>query len=99
MHNRVRPFPTDPRSPAMPFVEEQDPLIRTLKRVAFHLKELDIPFALAGSLAVYARGGAPVDHDVDFVIKEEDADRALAGLTEHGFRAVRPPEGWLVKVY
>ena len=83
----------------MPFVEDQDPLIRTLKRVACHLKALEIPFALAGSLAVYARGGAPVDHDVDFLIKEEDADRVLAGLTEEGFRAVRPPEGWLVKVY
>jgi hypothetical protein len=83
----------------MPFVEDKDPLIRTLKRVAYHLKELDVPFALAGSLAVYARGGGPVDHDVDFLIKEEDADRVLAGLTDAGFRAVRPPEGWLVKVY
>jgi hypothetical protein len=83
----------------MPFAEDQDPLIGTLKRVAFHLKELDIPFALAGSLAVYARGGAPVDHDVDFLIKEEDADRVLEALTAQGFRAVRPPEGWLVKVY
>jgi hypothetical protein len=83
----------------MAFVEDEDPLIKTMKRVAFHLKEMEIPFALAGSLAVYARGGAPVDHDVDFLIREEDADRVLEGLNRKGFRAERPPEGWLVKVY
>jgi hypothetical protein len=83
----------------MPFVEDRDPLIRTLKRVAYNLKLMEVPFALAGSLAVYARGGGPVDHDVDFLIKEEDTDRTLTGLIEVGFRAVIPPEGWLVKVY
>jgi putative nucleotidyltransferase-like protein len=83
----------------MPQPEAQQPLIQTLKRVAFHLKQAGIPFALAGSFAVYARGGGFVDHDVDFLIKEEDAERALDALVEVGFRAEVPPEGWLVKVY
>jgi hypothetical protein len=83
----------------MPASEDQQPLIATLKRVAFHLKEAQVPFVLAGSFAVYARGGGACDHDVDFLIKESDAERALAALADAGFRTERPPEGWLVKVY
>jgi hypothetical protein len=83
----------------MPIAADQDPLIRTLKRVAYNLKQMGVPFALAGSFAVYARGGGPVDHDVDFLIREEDVDKVLTGLIEVGFRAEVPPEGWLVKVY
>jgi hypothetical protein len=83
----------------MPLAEDKQPLVATLKKVAYQLKVLDVPFALAGSFAVYARGGQPVDHDVDFLIKAEDAERALTGLVEAGFRAEVPPEGWLVKVY
>jgi hypothetical protein len=79
--------------------EDRQPLITTLKRVAFHLKETGVPFCLAGSFAVYARGGASVDHDIDFLIKEKDADRVLTALAEVGFRAEVPPEGWLVKVF
>src|SRR4029450_12413415 len=84
---------------AMPLPEAQQPLIATLKRVAPQLKQLGVPFALAGSFAVYARGGQPVDHDVDFIIRAEDAEKVLTGLVEAGFRAEVPPEGWLVKVY
>ena len=83
----------------MPLAEDKQPLVATLKKVAYQLKVLDVPFALAGSFAVYARGGQPVDHDVDFLIKAEDAERALTGLVEAGFRAEVPPEGWLVKVF
>ncbi|SNT11944.1 hypothetical protein SAMN05216276_102547 [Streptosporangium subroseum] len=35
----------------------QDPLLETLKKAARALKHADIRFALAGSLAAYARGG------------------------------------------
>ena len=72
------------------------PLMDTLKRVAFHLGQADVPFALAGGFAVYARGGAVCGHDVDFLIKKEDAGRALATLVEVGLRGEVPPEGWLV---
>jgi hypothetical protein len=83
----------------MPLPEDRQPLIATLKRVAYHLKQTDIPFCLAGSFAVYARGGASCDHDIDFLVKEEDIRAALTALMEMGFRAEVPPEGWLVKVY
>jgi hypothetical protein len=83
----------------MPLPEDQQPLIATLKQVADRLKRAQVPFVLAGSFAAYARGGISCDHDVDFLIKQEDAARALDVLAEAGFRTEVPPEGWLVKVY
>jgi hypothetical protein len=83
----------------MPLSEDMQPLMATLKKVAYQLKQLGVPFALAGSFAVYARGGQPVDHDVDFLIMPDDADRVLTALVEAGFHGEVPPEGWLVKVF
>jgi hypothetical protein len=83
----------------MPLPEDRQPLIASLKRVAYHLKQIGIPFCLAGSFAVYARGGASCDHDIDFLIKEEDASLILTALSHVGYRTEIPPEGWLVKVY
>jgi aminoglycoside-2''-adenylyltransferase len=74
-------------------------LAGTLKRVASTLKAAEIPFALGGSFAVYARGGHSSDHDVDFLLREQDKDQALAELAKVGFRTEQPPEDWLVKVY
>jgi Uncharacterised nucleotidyltransferase len=74
-------------------------LLTTMKRVASVLKRVNVPFVLAGGFAVYARGGTSSDHDVDFLLREQDVDRALEALSEAGFRTERPPEDWLVKVY
>jgi hypothetical protein len=74
-------------------------LASTLKRVASALKQAEIPFALGGSFAVYAHGGHSSDHDVDFLIREQDKDRALEDLAAVGFEVAQPPEDWLVKVY
>jgi hypothetical protein len=74
-------------------------LSTTLKRVASVLKQAEIPFALGGSFAVYAHGGHSSDHDVDFLIREQDKERALEELAAVGFEVEQPPEDWLVKVY
>jgi hypothetical protein len=74
-------------------------LATTLKRVASTLKAADIPFALGGSFAVYAHGGHSSDHDVDFLLREQDKEKALHELAGVGFRTEQPPEDWLVKVY
>src|SRR5689334_16351027 len=83
----------------MAIPEDNQPLIASLKRAAYQLKQYEIPFCLAGSFAVYARGGESVDHDIDFLIKKEDADRVMTALSEIGFRCEVPPEGWLVKAW
>ena len=74
--------------------------VATLKRVAAILRDEEIPFALGGGLAAWARGGPETDHDVDFFVKPEDALRAQEALVHHaGMRAERPPEDWLLKVW
>lgn len=79
--------------------EEQGNLREALKRVAVVLKQSGLPFALAGGYAVWARGGPEPDHDVDFVVAEEDAVRAASELADHGLQVVQPPEDWLFKVF
>ena len=74
-------------------------LIETMKRAGAALRDAEIPFLLGGGLAAWARGGARTEHDVDFLIKPEDAERAQAALVALGMRAERPPEGWLLKVW
>jgi Uncharacterised nucleotidyltransferase len=74
-------------------------LLDAVKRAAEVLRGADIPFALCGGLAVFARGGTDSEHDVDLLIQPEDVDRTLAAFDEAGFRTVRPPEDWLVKAY
>lgn len=78
---------------------DDDALLEALKRAGSALKAADVPFALAGSYAVYAHGGASSDHDVDFLIKEEDVGRALDAMLNAGLTVERPPEDWLVKAY
>jgi hypothetical protein len=70
-----------------------------LKRSAAALRDAGIPFLLGGSLASWARGGPETRHDLDLMIKPEDAERALEALTEAGMRAEEPPEEWLLKAW
>jgi hypothetical protein len=79
--------------------EEFRQLLETMKKAGGVLREAGVPHALAGGLACWARGGPVSEHDVDFLVKPEDAERALAALEEAGLRAERPPEGWLLKAF
>jgi hypothetical protein len=71
----------------------------TLKRTVAALRDAGIPFLLGGSLASWARGGPETRKDLDFMVKREDADRALEVLAEAGMRPERPPEEWLLKAW
>ncbi|MCW3049555.1 MAG: hypothetical protein JWO74_3839 [Solirubrobacterales bacterium] len=71
----------------------------TLKRVVAALRSADVEFALAGSVACWARGGPPPCNDLDFAIHEADGDRTLEAFAAAGMRTERPPEGWLVKAF
>lgn len=74
-------------------------LREALKLVAVTLKGGDAPFALTGGYALWARGGPEPDHDVDFMVAEEDAPAVADRLAEKGLRVDQPPEDWLFKVY
>jgi predicted nucleotidyltransferase len=63
------------------------------------LTQADVPFLLGGGIACWARGGPPTDHDVDFLVRPDDADAGLEALAEAGMETERPPEHWLYKAY
>jgi len=70
-----------------------------LKVVAVALKRTEAPFALAGGYAVWARGGPEPEHDVDFLVADEDAGTVAAKLADAGLQVEHPPEDWLFKVF
>jgi len=78
---------------------DDQPLRVAMKKVATALKGADVPFALSGGYASWARGGPEPVHDVDFVLLADDVPHAVAVLDAAGLRIVEPPEDWLVKVY
>jgi Uncharacterised nucleotidyltransferase len=82
--------------------DEEQPfsdLEQALKTSAAALREAEVPFLLAGSLASWARGGPETRHDLDLVITPEDVPRAIEALTQAGLKAEDPPEEWLVKAW
>lgn len=74
-------------------------ILESMKRAAAVLRDAEVPHLLGGGLACFARGGPQTEHDVDFLVKPEDADRAQAALSEAGFQIERPPEHWLLKAF
>ena len=79
--------------------QEFERLLEAMKRAAGILRDADVPFVLGGGLACWARGAPKTEHDVDFLVKPADAERALEVLEDAGLRTERPPEGWLLKAY
>jgi hypothetical protein len=78
---------------------QSERILDAMRESAAALRAAGVQFALGGGLAAWARGGPPTDQDVDFVIRGEDADAALAALREAGMTVARPPEDWLVKAW
>jgi len=76
-----------------------DDLLETLKRTVAVLRDADLPFLLGGGLAVWARGGPETEHDLDLMVKPENAERVLHALAAAGFRTEMPPEAWLYKAW
>ncbi|MFG3251176.1 nucleotidyltransferase family protein [Streptomyces sp. NPDC048187] len=79
-------------------LDRNQAILQAAKQVGSILKKAEHPFALAGSVAVYAHGGTQnLQHDVDFCIRPEDADAVAATLREAGLVVYTPPEDWLLK--
>jgi predicted nucleotidyltransferase len=78
---------------------EFEHVLATMKKAGGALNDAEVPWALGGGLACWARGGPETEHDVDFLVRPEDAERAQQALARAGFRAETPPEGWLLKAF
>ena len=57
--------------------EEFDRLVESARKAGAILRDAGVPHALAGGLAAWARGGPKTEHDADFMVKPEDADREI----------------------
>jgi hypothetical protein len=79
--------------------DEFDRLLETMRKAAAALRDAGVPHALAGGLAIWARGGPRTEHDVDFLLLPDDAESAQQALVAAGMRAEDPPEEWLLKAY
>lgn len=79
--------------------EEQQQLREALKRTAVALKQGSVTYALSGGYASWALGGPEPEHDVDFLVTEEDAERAEEVLRAAGLRVEQAPEDWLFKAF
>lgn len=71
----------------------------SLKRAVAALNAAEIPFLLGGSVAIWAHGGPETRNDLDFMVRPEDAERALEALVDAGMRPERPAEDWLLKAW
>jgi len=69
-----------------------------LKRTAVALKQADVPFALCGGYAAWARGAPEPEHDADFLVPETEAGTARKAMEAAGLDVQQPAEDWLVKV-
>ena len=74
-------------------------LLGTLKRVAARFREDEIPYAVGGGMAAWARGGPPTEHDIDLFVREADVRRASDACAALGMTTATPPEAWLVKAW
>lgn len=79
--------------------DRQARVIASLKRTVAALRDAGVPFAVAGSLACWARGGPISDSDVDVVVSPDDVGRAVAALERAGMEHEEPPEEWLTKAH
>jgi hypothetical protein len=68
-------------------------LIDAMKDAVGVLQRAEIPFVLGGGLSAWARGGPRSEHDVDFLVRPDDAETALTAFEQEGWKTERPPEG------
>lgn len=82
----------------LPTTSERQVVRELLKRTAVALKQSELPFALCGGYAAWVYGGPEPEHDADFVVRTEHAERVADVLAEAGLPVVHPAEDWLLKV-
>jgi hypothetical protein len=78
--------------------DDRDEIRDLLKRTAVALKQGGVPFALCGGYASWVRGAPEPDHDADFLVPGDEAERAAKVLTDAGLQVQDPAEDWLTKV-
>jgi predicted nucleotidyltransferase len=74
-------------------------IVESLRRSAAALREAEVRYCLAGSVASWARGGPETVNDLDLIVHPPHLEQAVGALEGCGMRKEVPPEGWLVKMW
>ena len=86
---------------AVHVVDDFETMLEAMRNAAAALRDAEIPFALAGSVGIYARGGADTRHDVDFPggvgeapgdLDQNGVTRLVAEAVVHGLEVVEIEE-------
>lgn len=78
---------------------EVGPLLPVVREVAVALETAKIPYAVGGGLALEAYGVRKSTADIDFFVKREDAEPALALLRQRGYHTQHTSERWIYKAF
>jgi predicted nucleotidyltransferase len=77
--------------------QELDTFLPALARTVRVVESLGIPHAFMGGMASAVHGRDRLTHDIDLLIRREDAGRLLDALAADGFQTERRDESWLYK--
>lgn len=78
---------------------ENDAFAPVLRETVDALEAGGVPFTLIGGIAVTSYGRPRWTHDIDVLVRPEDAEESLNVLERHGFRPERPDPRWLFKAF
>jgi len=77
--------------------QELDRFLPVLARTVRVVESLGIPHAFMGGMASAVHGRDRLTHDIDLLVRRQDADRLLDALAADGFQTERRDEAWLYK--
>ena len=72
------------------FFEEKGGLHDTLRRITGRLRELNVPYAIAGGMALFAHGFRRFTEDVDILVTREGLERLRHELEGRGYVPLFP---------
>ncbi len=80
-------------------IESMDKVFEIFGEAARILNEAGVETCVMGGVAVWGYGRRRPTHDIDFLVCDEDADRALEALGEAGYRIERTDPHWIYKAF
>ena len=76
---------------------DQTTVVEVLAETRDALEGLGIPYMFIGGLPLAVYGRPKPIQDLDVMVKDEDAEKAIRALADAGFETKDPPEEWLQK--
>ena len=72
---------------------------QVLRETVALIERANIPYVLIGGIASTGHGRPRWTHDIDLLVRPEDAERTLKTLERAGYRTEKPDPRWLYKAF